>query len=271
MKILHTEEIDNIKIVVQILPAFGLIDNEATKKIINEKIKQSTEFKNIEEKKSQIKTFTIQAMQAAKNSKSATTITDKQKYDEEYKLRRSQIDEISKNLVPLAEAFNKKWTSLIEENAIYFTPAKNNELISDTEAEKIQTKLIEAINSGNLIDHDLKIIPDYRGKVFYKKISNRWEKTEITKIGIDKPSGYILYTDLSENQISEISEQNNTDRIQSLTSDNRIAEKTKMIESAGLQAVSMRNVLEIQGDKKALEKSQDWYNLEIEKINKIYG
>ena len=48
-------------------------------------------------------------------------------------------------------------------------------------------------------------------------------------------------------------------------------EKTAAINSIGSQAAFMRSTLEIQGDSKALEKSKEWYNAEVEKINLKYG
>ena len=49
------------------------------------------------------------------------------------------------------------------------------------------------------------------------------------------------------------------------------AEKTAIISGLASRANAMRGELEIQGDSKALVKSQDWYKAEVEKVNLRYG
>lgn len=60
------------------------------------------------------------------------------------------------------------------------------------------------------------------------------------------------------------------ERISKLSNNEKIIEKESKINALMNQVIQMRNKLEIQGDEKALEKSQEWYNLEKAKIEKLY-
>ena len=158
---------------------------------------------------------------------------------------------------------------LFKQFAIYLnTP--NEIFITDKEAETIIHKMKTIKNEDILLDINLKEICDNRGKIVWRKISGKWMKRDISILGDDLKAGEILQNNLSESESLEITEQLESERISKLSQSEKEIEKQSMMDSIANQAVTMKLKLEIQNDLKALEKSKEWYNSEIEKINIKY-
>jgi hypothetical protein len=107
-------------------------------------------------------------------------------------------------------------------------------------------------------------ICDNRGKTAWIKSGGKWSKREITKIGDEIKPGEI--TEINDEIIAQLE----AERIAGLTTAQKAEEKARKIEGLLLQSIQMKAGLEIQGDKDALKKSQDWYNAEVSKIEALY-
>lgn len=168
---------------------------------------------------------------------------------------------------PLIENFKNKKNQLVKEQAVYFTPKNGEVFIEQEQYEKFMKKEIGEFGKLTLAG---KVIPDYSGHFIYQKIDSRWNILQLN-LGDKFPEGAILERDLTEEQKIEIDIQAESDRIAELSGPEKEAEKQAAINNIANQAASMRSALEIQGDPKALEKSQDWYNEQLAIIEDKYS
>lgn len=116
-------------------------------------------------------------------------------------------------------------------------------------------------------------IPDFRGAEYYINVMGVWTKSKTEEIGVDIPEGTTLTSDLSDQQRTEIAEQDNTERIAKLSSADSAVEYGAQKDGVLNQAVAMRSKLEIQGVSiaDALTQSQAFLAEEDAKLKIIYG
>ena len=273
MKLLITREIDGFNVITKIEGAGGLIDPEATRQRAVVELRKTDVHKEIDRLKNQMSVYVRQMIQAGRNAKDALKRKDNQshrKFSDEYKLREGQTKEIEKELKPLARQYQAELKNQIRANAVYFIPKPGEEVIEDAEAATIKTKMEAAYAADSVLTRDMKQVCDYRGNIYYKKISGKWQGQEISRLGIEPAKGSVLAKNLSEADLTEITEQAEADRIAALKPDARQAEKEAIITGLANMANAMRGRLEIQGDSKALQKAQDWYNAEVAKAEAKY-
>jgi hypothetical protein len=166
----------------------------------------------------------------------------------------------------LAMALAAKETALKAELAVYFEPSAR-EAVKD---EKALADLSEALGNcpaGCFIDLDGNTVKDNRGRVYFKRVSGKWRRVLILKLGDTVPSGGVLAEDVTDAQRGEIE----ADRVAELTEGQKAAEKEKAMTVAINAAADMRSRLEIQGDPDALKKSKDWHQAETKRIQGLYG
>lgn len=258
MKALTTQKIDGFDIITRVCPAEGFIDPEETKKIVNVEIEKTDAWKDIETIKNQMQTYAHQAMQAKRNTGSARTESERTKFWDEYRGRVAQMAELQDQLKPLAVNLKSKQKDLIMGHARYFKPRDGEEIIDDKYAEKVEMKMIKATSGGNLIDKNLDEIVNHKGKKFWNKVSGKWNKTEIYKIGVNSPVGAMEENELDEEEKAEITVQMETERITALSIVEKETEKSNALAVLLGRATMMRSELEILGDPDALKKSQEW-------------
>jgi hypothetical protein len=207
MKLITTKKIDTVTVITNVSSTVGLVDGEATRKIVEVEITKTPIAKQIDEIKKQMEVYAASARQAATGYKRAKTDEDQRKYADEYQLRKSQIDDLRKDLIPIVAEFHKQWQALMIEKAVYFTPASGDELISDTEGAEVDTLLKQAFDAGQLLTRDKTTVTDNRGKTFWKKTGSEWAKFPMTKITDAQPSGSFDETQLTDAQRAEIAGQ----------------------------------------------------------------
>lgn len=272
MQTIKTQNIDGYEI-INYGPhnAETLIDYEATKKIVNKNLVDTEEHKEIEKKKSELSKYVYQARQAFRNETKAINKSDKRKFNDEYRERLLQIEQIQKELLPLADALLVKRKKMILEFAEYFSLQENNYYISDDEAKILKEKMIEATSNNFVVSRTGELVADFRGFIFWKKINNAWKKSEITKLGEKFGTGFVKYSELSDEEKQEISIQLEKERIENLNATEKEAEKTAAMQGIITRAALMKSELEIQGDKNPLTKAQKWYEDRISEIELKYG
>lgn len=263
MKTRITQNIDGYDIIVGIGEA--QIDGVATLPIVNEALKLTNEYKSVEAKKQELSVLINMTAQAMKNARDSKTQSDKNKYVAEYQQNLEKQKLVEADLKLLVSPLQIKQQELVLKHAVYFTPKEGESIITDDEAVKIETAMNEATTNNKYLDINLKEICDNRGKTAWIKSGGKWSSRDISKIGDEIKSGEI--TEIN----AEISEQLESERMAKLTTAQKEAEKTAIISGLASRANAMRGELEIQGDSKALVKSQDWYKAEVEKVNLRYG
>ena len=263
MKTRITQNIDGYDIIIGIGEA--QIDGVKTMPIVTEALKLTDEYKSVEAKKQELSVVLNQAASAMKNARDSKTQSDKNKFVAEYQQNLEKSKSIQEDLKLLIAPLQGKEKELIQKHAVYFQPKEGETVITTEEAETIETAMQNATSNNKFLDVNLKEICDNRGKTAWSKSGGKWSKREITKIGDEIKAGEI--TEVNDEIIAQLE----SERIASLTPLEKSKEKESIIASLKTQAVQMRMGLEIQNDKDALKKSQEWYNSEAQKVEIKYG
>jgi hypothetical protein len=264
-----TQNIDGYDIIIGIGEA--QIDGVATMPIVENALRETVEYKAVEAKKQELSVLINQTAQAMKNARDSKTQSEKNKYVAEYQQNQELQKGIESELKTLISPLHQKQHELILKHAVYFQPKEGETVISKDEADIIENAMITATNNDCYVDINLKQICDNRGKTAWSKSGGKWVKRDITVLGDDLKAGEILQNNLSEIQQSEISIQLEAERISKLSESDKLKEKESLISVLAARANSMRGELEIQGDSKALVKSQDWYKAEVSKVESKYS
>lgn len=264
---------DGKNIMIEVIVGFGdaIIDPVSTEKKILPFLQDSDEVKQINALGKQIgeyqRLYSLRQREAMRLKEQRQQGLAKLKEDEARNIY-AKIGPVQKQLAALKEPLQKKRNELVQQYAIYFEPRNQNEKIITAEQyhELISTELLP----DQILCSDGSVIFDYSGKNIWQKISDRWERLELSP-GEVMPGDAVLYSDLSDEQRKEIAEQQENDRVAALTTEEKEAEKLILIENAANQAQQMRSKLEIQGIANALEQSQAWYSEQVKEIEKKYS
>lgn len=270
MKTITTQKIDGYDIITGVHDAYGLIDPVQTRKAVMDKIDKTDEFKALENVRKQMQVYANQAVQAKRNAATAKTEQDKTNFWNEYKQRAQQIKDMEPELKIKFDAVQKKQRNMIKENAVYFKPKEGEIFIDENKASNAIDAMKTAIQNGQVVDKDLNLIDDNRGKIFWAKIDTEWKKDQINELGKKPKNGYIEEKNLTPEQKTEIGEQLECERIAGLSQSEKDAEKQMMINVAVTKAGIMKNELEVKGVADALEQAQAWLDSEMTIINDKY-
>ena len=262
MKTRITQNIDGYDIIIGIGEA--QIDGVATMPIVETALRETAEYKSVEAKKQELSVVLNGAAQALKNARNSKTQSEKNGYVTEYQQALEKSKAIENELKELIAPLQAKQQELIFKHAVYFQPKQGEFIITPEEAELIENAMITANLHNNFLDVNMQEICDNRGKTAWIKSGGKWSKREITKIGDEIKPGEI--TEINDEIIAQLE----AERIAGLTTAQKAEEKARKIEGLLLQSIQMKAGLEIQGDKDALKKSQDWYNAEVSKIEALY-
>ena len=263
MKTKITQNIDGYDIIIGIGEA--QIDGVATMPIVETALRETAEYKSVEAKKQELSVILNGAAQALKNARNSKTQSEKNGYVTEYQQALEKSKVIESELKELIAPLQAKQQELILKHAVYFQPKQGESIITDDEADVIETAMVTATTNNKYLDINLKEICDNRGKTAWIKSGGKWSKREITKIGDELKPGEI--TEINDEIIAQLE----AERIAGLTTAQKAEEKARVIQGLQHQAVQMRMGLEIQNDSDALKKSQDWYNAEVSKVEIKYG
>jgi hypothetical protein len=260
-KTIITKEIDGFNIIL----GFGelVIDPEATKKAINPRLPETDEYKAVQKISAEMGRLSSNRQDLIKSAKEAFRNQDKSKHAKicyEIELRDEQIKEVQKKLIDACKVLNNKRIEIWKENLVYFEPKAGEKSISEKEYKSLSEKMLKTESEGK------KVVFDITGKEIVNNKGVKYIKNGkviiIERLG-EEPDGP-LQKDVTPEEFEQM-------RMESLTDTERKTEYEAI--KAGLlsQATQMRSGLEIEGDKKALEKSQDWYNQKLNEIKQKYG
>lgn len=263
MKTKITQNIDGYDIIIGIGEA--QIDGVATMPIVENALRETAEYKSVEAKKQELSVVLNGAAQALKNARNSKTQSEKNGYVTEYQQSLEKSKAIESELKELIAPLQAKQQELILKHAVYFHPKQGEFIITPEEAELIENAMITANLHNNFLDVNMQEICDNRGKTAWIKSGGKWSKREITKIGDELKPGEI--TEINDEIITQLE----AERIAGLTPLEKSKEKAVIIQGLLAESIQMKTGLEIQGDKDALKKSQDWYNVEVSKVDEKYG
>ena len=262
MKTRITQNIDGYDIIIGIGEA--QIDPVATMPKVENALRETDEYKSVEAKKQELSVILNGAAQALKNARNSKTQSEKNGYVTEYQQSLEKSKAIENELKDLIAPLQAKQQELILKHAVYFTPKQGESIITPEEATVIENAMITATRNNKFLDVNMQEICDNRGKTAWLKKDGKWSRREITKLGDEIKAGEI--TEINDEIIAQLE----AERIAGLSVTDKAKEKESVIASLKTQAVQMRMGLEIQGDKDALSKSQEWYNEEVQKVEVKY-
>jgi len=158
---------------------------------------------------------------------------------------------------------------LYEENS-QFAPLQSNEKPVSCEVCALFKEKLTYLKSNEKLCTDETIIPDYRGAEYWEKNNGRWYKESIEKLGVSFPRDAIPADTLSDHQIErdEIAAQQETDRIMSLTPEQKEKELQSGLDMLADEATRLENRAKIQGNK---FDPIAWYQNGKQKLYEKYG
>jgi hypothetical protein len=138
---------------------------------------------------------------------------------------------------------------LTEQYAVYPEPLPDEAVFEDNDDRIIELESkIAGIGEKQILDLDSKkVIPDLRGTKYHFKTNDVWVEAEITTVGISLPDGAVLPERLTPEQQTEIAEQKETERIASLSPENKTAEKKALLDALADEADHLARRAAIQG------------------------
>ncbi len=149
-------------------------------------------------------------------------------------------------LKPLTDAFEQARAALFETNASYFTPGPGEYLLSDKDYTSLAAKFDSLAETEALLV-DGSTVADYRGRAYWIK-GDSWEKGSIGRLGETLPSGALWDRDITEAQRAEIADGAEAERIAGLSTEERAAERSAVLQSIAQNAVNKKQVAEITGE-----------------------
>lgn len=269
MKTLQIKKIDGIEIVIGFQKR--LIDPEATHKNTLQLINDLTETETIKSKVVEMDQFIKKAGLENQNAIlfQKKNIPQSNMHEKRSKQHLESAKTCRDEIITLKNQINLKSRDIRRENPVYFEPRKNeivktDEEIFDIESKFNAKKLNEQINTvGAIVD-------DFRGFDYSKKVSGKWKRNKITKLGVKIPAGSKLDQDLTTTEKEEVGLQVEIDRLSLMSAEEKTAEKQQAIDTALNDSIQMRSGLEIKSDPKALTKSQAWYATKVAEIEEKY-
>lgn len=288
MYIAYIQMIDGLQIVTGVDKK--QIDQEETKKIVKDLLLETSEFKSVISIFDKIKSYKQLNNKLLKNEyeiyksvtieKNIAEISDsdlnsqQKKLVNDYRTGRdfnfSQIKDLKVQLETLDKNLKLKQKELLLTNAVYQETAYNQIDLSENQYDDFKIKLINIRGKNQFLLSDGNIIDDNRKKIYWLK-NEKWEKRIIQFLTDIIDPAEILESELTTEQRNEIIVQLEKDRIAALTLTEKEEEKNNVLAGLLREASIMKSELEILEDPDALQKSQDWYNTEVLKVEEKYG
>lgn len=274
MKTLITKEIDGYTVLTGITSP--TIDPVATIEVVRPILAETEEFKALQAASKSIEAERQKANEAfvaAAASVRSGKETERQRHELDVKEHREVADKLMVGLAPLVNALEQRRRALTVEHAVYFEPRVNEVHVGDEEAAEVAESLAR-LNKIEKLTIDGELVPDFHGMTFWRKSPDGWDKEDVWKVGDDPYAwGGILQSDLTAEQLAEIAEQLERERIAAMKPADRQAEKTARIDELATQAALRRSADEIRGmsAKDALAASKAWYDEQVAALEELYA
>ena len=196
---------------IEIITGIGTPPNdpEATKAKALAIIADSDIVKSIKSKQSEYQTASTARLTALKAYRTAKTEREKAFATADYKESVAKMTDINSELTELDKSYQSQLRELLINNPEYSIPAPGETIISDTDAEAIEKKIIATAEKGKRLKSDMTEISDYRGAVVWECKNGIWSYRQIITIGDEPTKKEILQENLTDGQIEEIKSQVN--------------------------------------------------------------
>ena len=283
MIVAKTKDIDGIKTVIGLSEL--QVDPVETEKAIKEDYQKSSEFQALAVRLTKIRSYTmaitkldysdhriklraadrtnVHFLDVMENHFLPPELEKMGDNEKLKKIHRATIKSIESELPEVDINLQKKRIALIKSGGVYFDPGKDDVILTDLQVTDFKGKLIK-LGKKQFLTLAGEVVDDHRNRTtYFKNTDKTWNIKRIMILGEKIDSLSVFSEDLTNAARQEVAEYQETVRIAGLSIADKTLELESMRDSLAGQAAHMRNKLEIQGDKDALTKSQDWYNAEV--------
>lgn len=264
-----TKEIDGYTIVTDFRNP--PIDPVATSRVVDTLIEETTEYieaRQLSDSWSQLERNRRGFLAAARKTVNAKALAE---------IQNNYIETVSKQksaqarLAVHSQALRVLRKQLYKNNSICF-PTPGYEEILDSEHYTFLHNAFVALVGKQLLTIHGDVMMDHRGEQYWLRDEVLgWASIVVKALGEEIPSGAIRSDSLSPENISEIKTQKEAERISSLPTEVRKAEKEAKLARALSIAAQKRSEYEIYGADNPLELSKKWYQEEVAKLENLYG
>lgn len=182
--------------------------------------------------------------------------------------RDSALSALEDQAKDASAAFEEKRKELSRANPVYCELKHGERMADDAEVNALRIALADK-KPGNVLDTGGNELADNRDVVFWDKRQKKWKKRVAAAIG-ETPKGK-KQSELTAEELAEIADQLNRERIQVMTPADRAAEKAVMVDNAGDRATHLRSRYEIEGDPDPLGRAQAWHTDDLARLDELYG
>jgi len=267
MKKVLYKEIDGFKIIIGFSDC--IVDPVATQKIASKAFEKTEEFKQLKmlaKEQNGYYKMMAQAQQSYKQADKNKNRADMEKYKIDYYSRQNDINKVQEQIIKIKPLLDEKKKSLLQKNQVFFEPTLNEIHVRDDVADTLKLAFVK----NEFVDIDGNVVKNNKG-VYYEFKNDEPVKHEINELNLSADSNWIKESMLTDKQKEIISDYNENLRISKLTDEEKKKEAGHLKDIALLRSNEMRSKLEIQGDNKALKKSQDYYNEQCDLIDERYS
>jgi len=164
------------------------------------------------------------------------------------------------------EMTEKDVEKLYMDNLVYSNVGPEADLVEDNVGEEVQEKLA-AKGKNRLLLTNRQYIADYRDTEYWIKKSGKWEKEKIEEFGVELLPSAVLQENLSREQQEEISAQQEEERINNLSPEQKAEEKSNRLHAIAREALNRAAESELLGE--TFDK-QAWIKPKKAEIEKLY-
>jgi DNA-directed RNA polymerase subunit F len=271
MTYLQTVEIDGLKIV----RSFDAppVDPQRTKKIVNELMTQTEEFKAIKSAGADMRELYVkrseQMSRLAKFERGKTGAAEIKALKNSLMQIAREVEDVSAKIAGLQPAMKKKYEKIYE-NHLVRSAISGCEEVGDEIVKTLSEKLSKLVN-GQYLTTDGDVVEDNRGKEYFHRDGGEWHEIKIERLGQKVPNGALLASELTSGDKVEIIEQRQRKVVSAMPDSERLKDKSRATEKAIMDAAIMKSGYEIEGRDDPGGDARAWLESRKKEIEALYG
>lgn len=266
---INTNIVDDIEIVVGFNEPY--IDSQATKRITNELLRDTEEYKdisllenNLDEVRNQI-SIAFKLLEIAKNEK----VKDLKPFIKDFNLLSEKSKSIRNEIVENRKLLSRKYDEIYNENIVRFN-SKGYEQVEDSIYDSFFGLFI-ALLPDEILTREGNVIIDNRGKQIAYKDGDRWEIVTVESLSTVLPDSAKLLDELTDQEKDDIVSQIKKDETVKISQEELEDRKKNDIYGILIEAGNLKSGLELEGDPDAAKKAKAWLDERKNEIEERYA
>lgn len=169
-------------------------------------------------------------------------------------------------LKQLKSELKQKRKEVIKNKAVYFEPKTGEEIIAKDDPI---IKKFRELKKNKALTKEGDSIPDLRGKEYWIRKDGKWVAEKIESIATELPE--LAKVKLNKTELKEYADQQEVDRINALSAEDKMAEKESVLDGLLNQAAIKKSRLELKEIPDALAKAKQWHENKKSEIELKYA